>query len=154
MLRTRLTLKPGRAGTRDLVEKYGEQLVCVRYRYDDELGIRYKTVELIVDEKPWKPPAARHRPTDLVHIRIDPYESQLRDAVKLLGGRYHRQTDTWLIAYAAATALRITDRIIPISNPPTPIAAPADPDQERTKRGHDDEMAALQWRVGWGRNRS
>ena len=146
MLRTRLTLKPGRSGTRDLVEQYGSKLVCVRYRYDDELGIRYKTVELIVDEKPWTPPTSHYKPTDLVHIRIEPHESRLRDALKLLGGRYQRATDTWLIAYAATTALRITDRIKAISpslSPPTTAAAP--------KPGaRFDELAALQWRVGVG----
>jgi len=143
MLRTRLTLKPGRSGTRDLVEQYGSKLVCVRYRYDDELGIRYKTVELIVDEKPWKPPSARYRPTDLVHIRIDDHESQLRDAIKLLGGRYDRPTRTWLVAYAAISALRLTNRI-------TPISPPSDEDDDRAERRHYDEMAALQWRVGVG----
>ena len=143
MLRTRLTLKPGRSGTHDLVEQYGSKLVCVRYRYDDELGIRYKTVELIVDEKPWTPPAAQHKPTDLVHIRIDPTESRLADALKLLGGRYDRGTNTWLIAYAATTALRITNRITPISPP-----LPAPPDHVRPRPY--DEWADLQWRVGVG----
>lgn len=138
MLRTRLTLKPGRSGTRDLVEQYGSKLVCVRYRYDDELGIRYKTVELIVDEKPWTPPTAHHRPTDLVHVRIDANEHPLRDALKLLGGRYQYATSTWLIAYAAATALRITDRIIALPPDNTPRA------------NRYDELADLQWRVGVG----
>ena len=146
MLRTRLTLKPGRSGTRDLVEQYGSKLVCVRYRYDDELGIRYKTVELIVDEKPWTPPTSHYKPTDLVHVRLEPHESRLRDALKLLGGRYQRDTDTWLIAYAATTALRITDRIETISTSLPPSAEAA---QTKT-RPHYDELAALQWRVGVG----
>jgi hypothetical protein len=150
MLRTRLTLKPGRSGTRDLVEKYGEQLVCVRYRYDDELGIRYKTVELIVDEKPWKPPTARYRPTDLVHIRIDPHESQLRDALKLLGGRYDRVTQTWLIAHAAAAALRITSRITDISRASTSTPAPRPYDAAVAPPDRYDEMDDFQWWVGLG----
>lgn len=146
MLRTRLTLKPGRSGTHDLVEQYGSKLVCVRYRYDDELGIRYKTVELIVDEKPWTPPTAPHNPTDLVHVRIAPTETRLADALKLLGGRYHRDTNTWLIAYAATTALRITNRITPIS-PPLQTASESVPDHRRSP---EDEWADLQWRVGVG----
>ena len=28
------TLLPGQAGTRELLRRYGDQLVCVRYRYD------------------------------------------------------------------------------------------------------------------------
>lgn len=124
MLRTRLTLKPGRAGTRDLVEQYGDRLICVRYRYDDELGLRYKTVELIVDEKAWTPPGTPHRPTDLVHVRIAPDETRLCDAIQLLGGRWHRKTKTWQLAYAATTALRITNRITPITQLSTAASEP------------------------------
>lgn len=54
-MRTRLHLKPGQRGTKRLSEKYGEQLVCVRYRYDDATKKRYKTVELIVDVAEWAP---------------------------------------------------------------------------------------------------
>jgi len=39
-----------------MVETYGDQLVCVRYRYDAERKRRYKTVELIIDEVNWQPP--------------------------------------------------------------------------------------------------
>jgi|SRR6185369_4792396 len=46
--RTRLTLRPGRPGTRRLVARYGTRLVRVRYRYDDQHRIRITTVELIV----------------------------------------------------------------------------------------------------------
>jgi hypothetical protein len=54
-MRTRLHLKPGQRGTKRLSEKYGDQLVCVRYRYDDATKKRYKTVELIVDVAEWQP---------------------------------------------------------------------------------------------------
>ena len=46
-MRTRLKLNPGQRGTKKLVTKYGERLICVRYRYDDEKKKRYKTVELV-----------------------------------------------------------------------------------------------------------
>ena len=49
------TLKPGQPGTRQLYEKYGEDLVCVRYRYDKERMMCLKTVELVVDRKLWNP---------------------------------------------------------------------------------------------------
>ena len=44
----RLTLRPGMAGTKKLLARYGERLVCVRYRYDSAAGRRVKTAELIV----------------------------------------------------------------------------------------------------------
>jgi hypothetical protein len=34
-----------------MYEKYGDDLFCVRYRYNRALGIRIKTVELVVDVK-------------------------------------------------------------------------------------------------------
>jgi hypothetical protein len=150
MLRTRLTLKPGRSGTRDLVEHYGSKLICVRYRYDDELGVRYKTVELIVDEKPWTPPIADYRPTDLVHVRIEAHEDRLRDALELLGGRYQRDTDTWLIAYAAVAVLRIQPRITAISPISTAISPPTEPESEEPPSPRYNDIADIQWRVGVG----
>jgi hypothetical protein len=50
MLRTRLTLAPGQNGTKKLARRFGERLICVRYRYDEVTKRRFKTVELVVDE--------------------------------------------------------------------------------------------------------
>ncbi len=44
----RVALKPGQKGTRRLATRYGDRLVCVRYRYDKVKRKRYKTIELIV----------------------------------------------------------------------------------------------------------
>ena len=33
-METRVTLQPGDKGTKKLVRKFGDQLLCVRYRYD------------------------------------------------------------------------------------------------------------------------
>jgi hypothetical protein len=43
----RLKLKLGQKGTKALVEKYGDDLVCIRYRYDEASRTRIKTVELV-----------------------------------------------------------------------------------------------------------
>ncbi|HEX9874022.1 MAG TPA: hypothetical protein VGA43_06645 [Deferrimonas sp.] len=51
-MKTRVSLKPGDKGTRQLLAEYGDKLVCVRYRYDPKERMRYKTVELIIDAKP------------------------------------------------------------------------------------------------------
>jgi hypothetical protein len=42
---TRLKLKPGQKGTNALSKKYGDALICVRYRYDEASRTRIKTVE-------------------------------------------------------------------------------------------------------------
>ena len=41
-------MKPGDPGTKRLLAKYGEQLVCVRYRNDRQNQRRLTTIELIV----------------------------------------------------------------------------------------------------------
>src|SRR5262249_1574599 len=56
-MRIRLTLPPEQHGARQLYAQDGERLVCVRYRYDEQRRKRFKTVELIVEEKAWAPAA-------------------------------------------------------------------------------------------------
>ncbi len=55
-MKTKLNIKRGERGTKKLSDKYGDRLVCVRYRYDPVRMKRYKTVELIEEETEWKPP--------------------------------------------------------------------------------------------------
>jgi len=68
----RLTPRPGMPGTKRLVARYGERLVCVRYLYDEIRSRRLKTVELVVEEAPWRGRARRPRrhDHDLVGVRI------------------------------------------------------------------------------------
>lgn len=54
--RTRASLTPGQSGTAKETHKYGDQLICVRYRYDVNSNRRIKTVEIVVDEKVIAPP--------------------------------------------------------------------------------------------------
>ena len=60
--RVRLHLKPGQKGTKQLLAQYGDRLICVRYRYDAQRKKRFKTVELLVAERDWKPPPPSLRP--------------------------------------------------------------------------------------------
>lgn len=54
-MKTKLILKPRQKGTKKLLNQYGDRLICVRYRYDEKSRKRYKTAEIIIDEKEWKP---------------------------------------------------------------------------------------------------
>ena len=49
------TMKPGQNGTKRYMEKYGDRLLCVRYRYDKPKGRRFTTVELIEEDARWAP---------------------------------------------------------------------------------------------------
>ena len=54
-------LKPGDKGTKQYVEKYGDALVGVRYRYDKARGVLLKTVKLVIAEETPRDPARRRR---------------------------------------------------------------------------------------------
>ena len=71
-MRTRLHLKPGQKGTKQLLTQYGDRLVCVRYRYDAQRKKRFKTVELIIAEREWEPPPPRFAADTIVGVRVRP----------------------------------------------------------------------------------
>ena len=50
-MQIRSTIHPGQRGAKKLLTQYGDRLVCVRYRYDEQRQKRLKTVELIVEER-------------------------------------------------------------------------------------------------------
>jgi len=52
-MEARATLRPGQKGTKKLLARFGDRLICVRYRYDTTRRKRFTTVELIVDEADW-----------------------------------------------------------------------------------------------------
>jgi len=95
-METRLTLRLGMPGTKRLVARYGERLVCVRYLYDDARNRRLKTVELVIEEAPWHGRARRPRRNDydLVGVRIAWDESALRSAVKQAGAIWRAAAKT------------------------------------------------------------
>ena len=107
-MKTPLTLKPGDRGTRRLVVQYGPSLYRVRYRYDADKKVRLKTVELIVEERPWTPPIPDEV---LVSLRVAFDEAALRQKVKEAGGRWDSKEKVWRISYGDAKRLRLQGRI-------------------------------------------
>jgi len=96
---TRLKLKPGQKGTKKLSDKYGQALVCVRYRYDEASGTRIKTVELIVEKKAWKPPKKKYPDDALVPVHIQFSDSASREKAKAARGRWDPEAKLWRIRY-------------------------------------------------------
>jgi hypothetical protein len=107
----RATLLPGQKGTRQLLKTYGDQLVCVRYRYDKARQKRLKTVELIVDEQDWVP-GVLIRPERRVHVRVGYGENELRAAVKRAGGYWDAERKAWLLAFSEVVALGLEARVV------------------------------------------
>ncbi|WP_068826930.1 hypothetical protein [Pseudomonas sp. BMS12] len=106
------TLKPGKNGTKRLVERYGNQLVAVRYRLDRKTNTSYTTVELIVEQKyalfQTQPQAA----DPIVALRIFFHENDLQRQIKNAGGKWDKNNQVWLIAQSEAESLGLAGRII------------------------------------------
>jgi len=115
---TQTTLRPGQKGTKRLAKKYGERLVCVRYRYDQATGRRYTTVELIEEE------IERHQAATIdskqdspgnqerLGVRIGYEETELRDKVKAAGGIWRPRYKLWELPYQDVVALGLESRVV------------------------------------------
>jgi hypothetical protein len=114
-MRTKRKMRPGDPGTKKYVTKYGNELVCVRYRYDDEKQMRYTTVELIVESGPRK-----ERTTNLfpktsdgnVYLKISPDEDALIEQIKLFGAEWDENRKLWKISSEHIKELTLSERVI------------------------------------------
>jgi len=112
MMRTRLHLKPGQKGTKQLLAQYGDRLVCVRYRDDAQRKKRFKTVELIVAECEWEAPAPRFADDAIVGVRVGLAERELQQRVKQAGGKWNRRRQVWELHDDQVVALKLEARIV------------------------------------------
>jgi len=120
-MKTRLILQPGQNGTKKLQLKYGGRLVAVRYRYDADRRLRFKTVELVEEQMPWIPELPEQRSADeLVLVRIGFDEVELRVAVRNAGGRWNQDRKLWQLRLGTVYELGLDRRIVePRPEPPT-----------------------------------
>ena len=94
-MQARQTLTPGQKGTKKFLERYGKQLICVRYRYDDQRRKRFTTIEIIVEESDWSPP---EKP-EIVGLRVEFRETELQRRVIQSGGKCNSAKRAWEIHY-------------------------------------------------------
>jgi hypothetical protein len=117
-MQIKATMKPGQNGTKKLADKYGDRLVCVRYRYDPVAARRYTTVELIEDDAPTPEapivdaPGTVSRDTQLLGVRIEYWENELRQLLKAVGGIWRPPQKLWEIRYADVVALGLESRVV------------------------------------------
>ena len=96
-------LAPDQAGALKHARRYGDALVCVRYRHDAKRQTRYTTVELVVDEAPLAP---RSNPDHvLVCVRIAHSNSDMRSRAMALGAQWSGVTSIWIMTRKAARTL-------------------------------------------------
>jgi len=55
-----------------MIESYGLRPFCVRYPHNEQVGKRFKTVELIIEELPYSPTQAKLNPEPIIGICISP----------------------------------------------------------------------------------
>ena len=107
-MKVRLKLLPGQKGAKKLTAKYGDKLVCVRYRYDEKLRKRFTTVELIVDETPWTPSGKKD---PVVYLKIKRTEFKLHTMIKNAGGFWDRSRFVWVLPRSMVKELGLEDRV-------------------------------------------
>jgi hypothetical protein len=110
-VRAQVTLQPGQQGTKKLHDRYGDQLVCVRYRYDAARQRRLKTIALIVEEVPWRPERALRKGAEMVGVRVAVHEVTLQRQVKRAGGRWNPVHRVWELRRDQALQLGLQERI-------------------------------------------
>ena len=112
MMRTRLPLNPGQKGPKQLLAQDGDRLLCVRSGDDAQRKKRFKTVELIVAERGWEPPAPRFAADAMVGVRVGLAERELQQQVKQAGGKWNRRRQVWQMRYEHVVALRLEARMV------------------------------------------
>jgi hypothetical protein len=111
-MEARVTLRPGQRGTKKLLERFGDRLICVRYRYDPVKRRRVTTVELVVEEAPWEPRTGALESRPRVEVRIGYQEHDLRRRIKEAGGRWNPETRLWILPGAQVKALGLERRVV------------------------------------------
>lgn len=101
------------AGALKHARRYGDRLVCVRYRHDTETQQRYTTVELIVDHGPLRLAVAPTRPKiHLVALRLGIGESALRALLHAHGAVWDGKARLWYLHRTLAKSLGLLNRIV------------------------------------------
>ena len=111
-MKTIKKLLPGMDGTKKLVDRYGDKLVCVRYRMDDKRNRKVKTVELIIDESSLSTDASKIPMNRIMSLDVKHDEALLGRAIKSVGGSWNQKEGAWELPYKQVLALGLEQRIV------------------------------------------
>lgn len=100
------TMQVDTPGAVKLTRKYGDLLVCVRYRVSPDGSQRITTIELEVDRVD-----IQRRSNPIVTVKIYPSETKLTTMAKAKGARFNAKTRLWRMHRNDAHALGLNDRI-------------------------------------------
>lgn len=91
------------------MEKYGNALLCVRYRFDEIRGVKLKTVEIIVDERPLKKPLFKDG--DMVPVAVAYHEKELREQLRAMRARWDAERKLWYVRYGLIRGTPLVERL-------------------------------------------
>jgi hypothetical protein len=103
-------MQPHQAGALKLARRYGDALICVRYRRNVEGTRRYTTVELIVAQGPTGSTRARLDAT--VFVKLDYDDAERRRQVSESGATWNAKRQLWRMTRRTARTLGLVDRIM------------------------------------------
>jgi hypothetical protein len=105
------TMQTHARGAIKLSRRFGETLVCVRYRISPDGRERMTTVELLIDRV-----AVQSKVNPSVTVKIYPSEAKLRAQAKARGAWFNPDTRLWRMRQNDAQALGLSDRIARLDN--------------------------------------
>ena len=94
------------------MDKYGDQLLHVRYKYDATNRKSYITVELIAESQNWYTKEIRMHPNKVVKIKVAYGEVDIGTQIRSLGAIWNREEKVWEILLRHVIALGLEDRIV------------------------------------------
>jgi hypothetical protein len=100
------TMQADARGAIKLTKKFGEALICVRYRLSPDGAQRITTVELQVDRC-----EVQHKRNPRVAVKIYPSEVKLMAMAKAKGAWFNNKTRLWRMRKNDAHALGLAKRI-------------------------------------------
>ena len=104
-------LLPGQPGTKRLLERFGKQLLCVRYRVSPNGRKRFITVELVVSERSRKP-APKRIDNILTAVRIPRSNLGLSRLIWEQGGTWDPANKVWWVATSVVESLGISRQVV------------------------------------------
>ena len=108
-LRVAKTYGPGQDGAKRFARRYGDQLVCVRHRLNEDGLLRHTTVELLVESTPV---ASRQR--SIIAVRVPAMDKRSRTLLLACGAIWKPKEKYWLVPHLIAKNLRLLKYRAPV----------------------------------------
>jgi hypothetical protein len=104
------TLRPPQPGTCQWRDRFGDSLVCVRYRHDARSAHRYTTVELLVDHAAVRVVRNCRKAWEL---RVTPIKTAIRRALRKAGVAWDPEAEAWRLSFTLAKRLGLVGTVLP-----------------------------------------